>query len=239
VTRCGSRLGALAAALALCGCATTGGATNPKDPLEGLNRAVFSFNEAVDSAVLKPVASGYRALLPGLVRTGVANAFGNLGDAWSAVNQLLQGKLQASLEMAMRFGTNTLFGVGGLFDPATDLGLERKSEDFGQTLARWGVGNGAYLVLPILGPSTLRDSAALVVDFKASPRRLLSEPRDANALSALQIISARAALLEAGKFIDEAAFDKYILLRDGWLARRRNQIYDGDPPDEPEAEQPK
>ena len=129
------------------------------DPLEGLNRGIFAFNEAVDRALLKPLAIAYKTALPSPVRTGVDNVFGNVGDAWSAVNHLLQGKVKTSLEMTVRVTTNTVFGIGGLFDLASDAGLERQSEDFGQTLGKWGLGPGPYLVLPFYGASSLRDAA--------------------------------------------------------------------------------
>jgi phospholipid-binding lipoprotein MlaA len=229
-------------------CATTappgaGGATaaterDPRDPLEGFNRAVFGFNEAVDSAVVKPVAQGYRKVVPQVVRTGVDNFFGNLGDVWSAVNHLLQGKPATGLPMLTRVGVNTVFGLGGLLDPASEAGLERQSEDFGQTLGRWGVPTGPYLVLPLLGPSNFRDAAARPVDQAAAPSRVFQQPRDANSAIVLNLIAARANLLDASRALDDAAFDKYILLRDGYLARRRNQVYDGDPPEEAGTDKP-
>lgn len=218
---------------AVCGCATTAPAT-PGDPWEGMNRAVFSFNESLDAAVLKPVATGYQKVVPQFVRTGIHNVFGNIGDAWSAVNQLLQGKPAAALEMTLRFGVNTVFGFGGVIDIATDAGIERRSEDLGQTLGRWGAGPGPYVVLPLLGPSTLRDTAALPADMSVSPSALPRKPSERLAVSTLQIISTRARLLSVTQAIDEIALDKYALIRDGFLARRRNQVYDGNPPEEPE-----
>ena len=150
-------LAAASAVLALAGCASAPGARN--DPLEPMNRAVFAFNEAVDDAVLKPVATAYQKVVPELVRTGVDNVFANIGDLWSAANQLLQAKPVAAVEMGFRFVVNSSFGIGGLFDIASEAGLERRSEDFGQTLGRWGLGTGPYLVLPLLGPSNVRDGA--------------------------------------------------------------------------------
>jgi len=225
---------AASALLALAGCASA--PATRSDPLEPMNRAVFAFNEAIDDAVLKPVATAYQKVVPELVRTGVDNVFANIGDLWSAVNQLLQAKPVAAVEMGFRFVVNTTFGIGGLFDIASDAGLERRSEDFGQTLGRWGLGTGPYLVLPLLGPSNFRDGAALVLDVNASPTGLLQEPRDRNSASALQLVSTRARLLSATKAIDDVALDKYALIRDGFLARRRNLVYDGDPPEEPETE---
>jgi phospholipid-binding lipoprotein MlaA len=223
----------LAAVLLLLGGCATAPAT-PGDPLEGMNRAVFSFNEAVDKAVLKPVATGYQKVLPQFVRTGIDNFFGNIGDAWSAVNQLLQAKPAAAFEMGLRFGVNTVFGLGGLLDVAGEAGIERRSEDFGQTLGRWGLGAGPYLVLPLLGPSTLRDTAALPLDLRASPSALPDKESARYAVGTLQAVSTRARLLSATQAIDDIALDKYALIRDGFLARRRNQVYDGNPPEEPE-----
>lgn len=228
----GARAIAWMVLLALGGCATAPGRN--VDPLENLNRSIFAFNEAVDSAVLKPVATGYEKVVPQLVRTGVDNVFGNIGDLWSAINHLLQAKPRDAVEMGFRFVVNTTFGIGGLFDIATDAGIERRNEDFGQTLGRWGLGAGPYIVLPILGPSSLRDTAALPLDLRALPPALLDEPRDRNPASVLQLVSTRARLLSATRAIDEVALDKYVLIRDGYLARRRNQVYDGNPPEEPE-----
>lgn len=222
-----------ASLVVVCGCATTAPAT-PGDPWEGMNRAVFSFNEALDAAVLKPVATGYQKVVPQVVRTGVHNVFGNIGDAWSAVNQLLQGKPTAALEMTLRFGVNTVLGFGGFVDIASEAGLERRSEDFGQTLGRWGAGPGPFVVLPLLGPSTLRDTAALPADLSVSPTALPDKRSERLAVGAVQMVSTRAQLLSVTQAIDQIALDKYALVRDGFLARRRNQVYDGNPPEEPE-----
>jgi phospholipid-binding lipoprotein MlaA len=219
-------------ALAASGCATTPG--TPNDPFEDFNRSIFSFNEAVDVAVLKPVATGYEKVVPQLVRTGVDNFFANLNDAWSAVNLVLQAKPLPGLETGMRFVFNSTFGIGGLIDIASDIGMERRNEDFGQTLGWWGVGPGPYLVLPILGPSTVRDSVSTVADFQAAPSTWFDSSRARWSLSILQLISTRARLLSATRAIDDIALDKYLLIRDGFLVRRRNQVYDGNPPEEPE-----
>jgi len=229
---------ALAALLlfVLGGCATAPG--SPNDPFEGFNRSVFSFNETVDNAVLKPVATGYQKVVPQFVRTSVDNFFANLGDAWSAVNLVLQAKPVPAIEMGMRFVFNSTLGLGGLFDIAGDAGMERRNEDFGQTLGRWGVGPGPYLVLPILGPSTVRDTAALAADFQAAPAAWFQERRDQTGVTVLQVISTRARFLSATRTIDDIALDKYLLIRDGFLVRRRNQVYDGNPPEEPEPPEP-
>ncbi len=204
------------------------------DPWERFNRSVFGFNEMVDVALIKPVAQAYAAVVPLWVRTSVDNVFGNLYDVWSTANLLLQLKPLPALEMAMRVVTNTVFGMFGIVDVAEDLGLERRSyEDFGQTLGRWGVSTGPYLVLPLIGPSTVRDGMARVVDNQYSPGRLaLREPTDRTAATVLQALSARVRLLNASKLLDDIALDKYVFVRDAYLARRRSQIYDGEPPEE-------
>jgi phospholipid-binding lipoprotein MlaA len=236
--RRGARAAAALLALALlAGCATTApppgtavAAPHPADPWESFNRRMFAFNDAVDEAVLKPVATAYRDTVPQWVRTGVDNVLGNLRDVWSTANQFLQGKVQFGFEMGMRVLTNSFFGLGGLLDPATEMGLTRRSEDFGQTLAVWGVGNGPYVVLPLLGPSTLRDTAALPLDRRASPGEVASTESGRYAITALEVVHARAGLLSATALIGEVALDRYVLIRDGYLARRRDAIFDGAPP---------
>lgn len=208
------------------------------DPFEPVNRAVFSFNEALDRAVLAPVARGYEAVVPELARRGVSNFFGNFGDGWSAINQALQGKGEAAATMTMRVATNTLFGIGGLFDVASDLGMERQSEDFGQTLGRWGMPAGPYLVWPLLGPSTGRDTLGRPLDIAWSPSALVSDSTGAVALSALNLVDTRASLLSASRVVDGIALDKYSFIRDAYVSRRRNQVYDGNPPDLPEDKEP-
>jgi phospholipid-binding lipoprotein MlaA len=232
----------LVAGFALGGCATapTGAsAPSPVDPWESWNRKVFAFNEAVDEAVLKPVAETYRDVLPQRLRTGVGNVLGNLYDVWSTANHFLQGKVQDGLEMGMRVLTNTMFGLGGLLDPATEAGLTRRSEDFGQTLGKWGLPQGPYFVLPFLGPSTARDTLGTLVDRQASPSQLPGADADRYAVTALELINTRANLLSAGRLVDSVALDKYSFIRDGYLSRRRDALYDGAPPmdafeDEPE-----
>jgi phospholipid-binding lipoprotein MlaA len=227
-----ARLLALSAVVGLGGCATVAQPT-PGDPLEGWNRGVQRFNDAVDDAVLAPVARTYRDVVPEPLRQGVGNFFGNLGDGWSAVNQFLQGKAEAGLNMTMRVATNTVFGLGGVLDVATEAGLERRSEDFGQTLATWGVGSGPYLVLPLLGPSTVRDTAALPLDLSATSTSLVTG--DAGAQlggTVLGVIHGRSTLLTASRLLDDIALDRYSFLRDAYLARRRNLIHDGNPPEE-------
>src|SRR5712691_5144631 len=219
-------------AATLAGCATTGG--NPADPLEPFNRAMFRFNDAVDGAVIKPVAKGYRAVVPGIVRTGVSNFFSNLEDVWISVNNMLQGKFQDGFEDFGRVFINSTLGVAGLFDFASDMGIQKHNEDFGQTLGRWGVGSGAYLVVPILGPSTIRDGFGLLLDRQADLVFYIDGVPVHNSLYGTRAIGNRANLLDASSVIDQAALDKYAFVRDAWLQRRRNLVYDGDPPRERE-----
>ncbi len=224
----------IAAAAWLLAAAGATQAQNANDPLEGWNRAVFGFNEGLDAAVLKPVATGYKAVVPELVRSGVSNVFGNIADGWSAINQLLQGKPVAAAQMTMRVATNTLFGIAGLFDVAGDLGLERQTEDFGQTLGRWGLPPGPYLVWPLLGPSSLRETAAMPLDLSWRPAALSHDDPTRYGLTTLQLIDVRAGLLSAGRIVDDIALDKYVFIRDGYLSRRRSLVHDGDPPEIPE-----
>jgi phospholipid-binding lipoprotein MlaA len=204
------------------GCA--GFNTNPRDPLEPLNRKVMQFNDGVDAIVLKPVATVYKEGVPPLVRTGVSNFFGNLGDVWSFVNSALQLKLQNAAENIMRVNVNTFLGLGGILDIASEFNIERHSEDFGQTLGFWGVPAGPYIVLPLLGPSTLRDTVALPIDRKADPVRQVNSIGDRNSLYVLRAVDARANLLRIGSLIEDAALDKYSFTRDAYLQRRRASI---------------
>jgi phospholipid-binding lipoprotein MlaA len=213
-------------------------AQSANDPFERTNRAIFGFNEALDSAVLTPVAKGYQAAVPELVRSGVSNFFGNFGDGWSAINNLLQGKGEAAGTMVMRVAANTLFGIGGLFDVASDLGMERSTEDFGQTLGRWGMPAGPYIVWPLLGPSTARDTLGRPLDLAWSPSLAINDRGVDIALSALNLIDTRASLLGASRIVEGIAFDKYTFIRDAYIARRRNLVYDGNPPELPEDKEP-
>lgn len=228
-----------AALLALLGGCASVPAPTPGDPLEGWNRGVQSFNDGLDEAVLQPVARGYRDVVPELLRTGVGNFFGNLGDGWSALNHFLQGKGEDGLNMTLRVVTNSTFGLAGVLDPATEIGLERRSEDFGQTLGRWGVGAGPYLVLPLLGPSSLRDTAALPLDMGASSVSLLTANEPLTYVgTALGLVHRRSELLGASRLLEQIALDRYSFLRNAYLARRRNLVYDGDPPPLPEPDEP-
>lgn len=209
------------------GCATTG---NPRDPLEPMNRAIYSFNDGVDQAIFKPVAEAYRAVLPSFVRTGVSNFFANINDISIALNNLLQGKPADAISDVGRIAVNTTAGILGVFDVATELGLEKHNEDFGQTLGHWGVGDGPFLMLPLLGPSNLRDTVGLVADFKLDPITYVDPSRDRNILWGSRSVSQRARLLDASKILDTAALDPYDFLRDAYLQRRRSLVHDGSPP---------
>lgn len=224
-------------ALALAGCTTIqaarGGPGQRLDPWEKWNRKVFNFNEGVDKAVLKPVATAYTDVIPQQVRRSVGNFFSNFADAWSAINNMAQGKFEAGFEDATRVGANTLFGLFGILDVASEMGLDHHYEDFGQTLGRYGVGAGAYVVLPILGPSSVRDAAAIPVDRLASPPAFFNGTATQVGLTTLQIINTRAGLLGATRVIDDIALDKYTFVRDAYLQRRRSLVFDGDVPQTP------
>ena len=232
---------ALAFSLLLGACASLPGEGLSRiDPWESYNRQVFKVNEVVDRVAIKPIAKTYQAVLPSLVRTGVANFFNNIADFWSSANLMLQVKPRQSLEMGMRAVVNTTLGLGGIMDFADEIGLERFTvEDFGQTLGYWGLRSGPYLVLPILGPSTLRDTLGLALDFKDSGASVVWQgARDRNVATAVQLINTRVQLLGASNLLDEMALDKYVLLRDAYLSRRRSLIYDGEPPDDAAAPAP-
>jgi phospholipid-binding lipoprotein MlaA len=215
-------------------CAFIGGcATAPAahDPLEPFNRSMFEFNDAVDRHVLKPVATGYEQLTPLLFRQGVSNFFANLYDVWSGVNNALQLKPRPAADSLIRVLINSTVGLLGVLDVATEAGIERHPEDFGQTLGYWGVGSGPYLVLPLLGPSTLRDTAALTADFRGDLVMIQGNVAFRNSAYALRGVNRRAKLLRAGNILEEASFDKYTFVRDAFLQRRRYEVLDGNVPD--------
>ena len=224
-------------AAVMSGCASGPGAT-ARDPFEPFNRNVSQFNESVDAAVLKPVATAYKQATPPLVRTGISNFFGNLSDVWSFVNSALQFKFRNAAENFMRVNVNTFFGLGGILDIASELNIDRHREDFGQTLGRWGVPTGPYIVLPLLGPSTLRDTLALTLDRQGDPASHVDPSASRNALYVLPAVDARSNLLRAGAVLDEAALDKYTFTRDIYLQRRRAEIFDGNEPDAGEQPEP-
>ena len=214
------------------GCATQAN----RDPLEGLNRGIYKFNDTVDKAAIKPIAGAYKAVLPSPVRTGVNNFFANLGTVVTVINDLLQFKLDKAVDDTGRFAINTTFGIGGLVDWASMDGIESHKEDFGQTLAAWGWKDSAYLVLPFVGPSTLRDTGGLVVDSVLfDPLSYVSDVRDRNQLLLTKFIDTRASYLPGSDLLDEAALDPYAFMRDAYMQRRNSQIYDGHPPEDPDA----
>jgi phospholipid-binding lipoprotein MlaA len=215
--------------VALSGCATPGKG-DTRDPLEGYNRAVYKLNDAVDRAVLKPVAKGYDKATPDLVKTGVRNFFSNLGDVVVFTNDLLQGKGEQALSDFGRLFINSTFGLAGLFDIASSAGLHKNNEDFGQTLGKWGVGPGPYFVLPLLGPSTIRDAAAKPIDAQLNYSVWIDHVPTRNSLYVLEVIDTRASLLGASNVLGEAALDPYIFVRDAYLQRRQRLVFDGNPP---------
>jgi len=216
----------LGTAVLLAGCA----GPNPRDPYESYNRAMFNFNDKVDTYALKPVATVYRDITPSFVQTGVGNFFGNLSDAWSGVNNLLQGKGEDGMTDITRFALNSTLGVLGLFDIASPAGLEKHKEDFGQTLGVWGLESGPYLVLPLLGPSTVRDTVALPADWAGDIWQYKDPAHVRNIGTAVKVVDVRAGLLDAGSLFEDAALDRYEFLRDGYLQRRESQVFpDGNP----------
>ena len=220
--------------LLMSGCATT--ANNPKDPYEGFNRAMFAVNEGID-VVLKPVAQGYETAAPLPVKAGVGNFFGNLYDVWTAVNNFLQGKGQDGASDVGRVLVNTTIGIGGIFDVASEMGLEKHSEDFGQTLGTWGVADGPYFFWPLIGPRTTRDTFGWAVDGFADPVAGLNDVSVRNSLLGVRLIDLRARLLPTDKVVEQAAFDKYNYIRDAYLQHRRSEIADGKAVKDSECEQ--
>ncbi|HSD39441.1 MAG TPA: VacJ family lipoprotein [Rhodocyclaceae bacterium] len=208
----------------LAGCATGG---NPKDPWEPVNRKVFVFNEKLDSWVLKPVAQGYDAVAPLPVRTGVSNFIANVDDVWIGLNNVLQGKPLQGFGDWGRFLINSTLGIAGVFDVASELGLDKHEEDFGQTLGVWGVGDGPYVMLPFFGPRTLRDAGGYVLDVAAGPFGYIKDIPTRNIARGVRIVSERADLLAAEGAFDAAAIDRYAYLRDFYLSRRKSLIRDG------------
>jgi phospholipid-binding lipoprotein MlaA len=224
------------AIVVLAGCSTTR-SPDPRDPWEGMNRATFEFNDGFDKVLMRPVAEGYRFVMPSPARTAVANFFSNLNDPWVALNQLMQGKVERAIDDLGRFVWNSTFGLLGLIDVASDMGLPKHKEDFGQTMAVWGVDFGPYFVIPILGPSSVRDASGEAVGaFAYLPWQI---PKWADfdhrvtwqwSLTGLDLVQTRASLLDATDLLEQAALDRYAFLRDAYFQRRRNLIYDGNPP---------
>jgi phospholipid-binding lipoprotein MlaA len=214
------------------GCATVEGERDPRDPWEGFNRGVYRFNETFDEYVAQPVARAYVAVLHQEIRIRVSNFFSNIQDLLIGANNLLQGKFEDGVNDWARFAFNSTFGVFGLHDFASDAGLEKHNEDFGQTLGRWGAAPGPYLILPFLGSSTVRDAGGTAVDWAVQPVGEVRPIELRNTLYGLYFVDTRAQLLDASRILEEAALDKYVFQRDAYLQRRRSLIYDGRPPRE-------
>ena len=220
---------------AVAGCASAPG-SNPRDPWEAYNRSMSGFNDGFDKAILKPAATVYEAVLPSLVRTGIGNFFKNLYEPWVALNAALQLKGQAATDTLVRFGMNTFIGLGGVLDVATEFGIDRSQNDLGQTLGVWGVESGPYFVIPIFGPSTVREALAFAVETRADPINKQSSVSLKDSLYIVRAIDFRASVLRAGALLDEAALDKYTFTRDIYLQRRDNMVLDGREP--PQIEEP-
>jgi phospholipid-binding lipoprotein MlaA len=208
---------------ALTGCAT-GPTANPKDPLEPYNRTMAGFNDGVDRAVLKPVATVYANVTPALMRAGVSNFFGNLQDGWTFVNSVLQLRPQKAVESGMRFSVNTFFGLGGLLDIASEAGIPKHNEDLGKTLGRWGVPSGPYVVLPLFGPSTLRDAFTITAETRFDPVTGINPVGARTAVSVVRLVNSRSNYLRLGNLLDDAALDKYSFTRDAFLAKRNADV---------------
>jgi len=223
----------------LSACASVPNGPTEGDPFESYNRAMFSFNDGLDEYFLRPVAEGYDAILPGPVKTGVSNFFSNIGDVFVIINDLLQFKFRQAAEDTTRFFINSTIGLFGLIDVATPAGLPKNNEDFGQTLASWGVAEGPYIVLPFFGSQTLRSTAGLAVETTYDPIYDIKQKDTRYATIALRAVDTRHKLLGASRVAEQAALDKYSFIRDAYLQHRKNLIYDGNPPVEKQAPLPK
>ncbi len=219
----------------LSGCATNG---DPRDPIEPFNRAMYTFNDAVDKAVMKPVATGYKEVLPSPVRTAVGNFFSNLDDFLVVINDLLQFKFEQALSDFGRVFWNSTVGIAGLIDVATPMDMPKHNEDFGQTFGRWGIGSGPYIVLPFLGPSSVRDGVGTVVSYHLDPVYQHNNVAERNSAVVLRAVDKRASLLGTETILETAALDPYVFMRDAYLERRRNLVYDGNPPPEDDDDTP-
>lgn len=217
-------------ALLLGGCASVSGPPDERDPWESFNRGAYAFNDDFDRAILRPLAEGYEEVVPQPVNDGISNFFSNLDDVVVLFNDLLQLKFRQAAEDFSRLTWNTTVGLFGLIDVATPMGLRKHNEDFGQTLGYWGVGTGPYLVIPFLGPSTLRDGAGTVVDWKTNPLDRAEDDTTYYGAVVVRAVDTRAGLLRASRVMEQAALDPYIFLRDAYLQRRENLVYDGNPP---------
>lgn len=224
------RIYLLLISMALGGCASTH--HNPKDPLESFNRGVYKFNDTVDKYALKPVAEGYNTVVPKPIKLMVFNFFSNLNDITVAINNLLQLKIADAASDCGRVVINSTVGLFGVVDVATPIGLKKHNEDFGQTLGYWGAGSGPYLVLPFLGPSSIRDGIGFAADSTTDVVWRIDPVDVRNGTVATRVVDTRADLLDKEKVLDTAAVDRYSFLRDSYLQRRRSLVYDGDPPRE-------
>jgi phospholipid-binding lipoprotein MlaA len=224
------RLVLLLASLILSGCASTSASNNPKDPLEGFNRSIYKFNDTLDKAVLKPVAQGYKTVMPDRAQKMVHNFFSNIDDIFVTANDLLQLKFAQAASDFTRVWVNTTFGIFGLFNVAERL--EKHNEDFGQTLGYWGVGSGPYLVLPFLGPSSARDGTGWYVDSYYGLIENIEDIPTRNSLWATGKLDQRVQLLDAETVIEDTVVDRYSFIRDAYMMRRQSLVYDGDPPRE-------
>ena len=226
------RLTAAAAVLAvLGGCSSVPQEyRDPRDPWQGSNRAMFKFNTDFDNAFLKPAARAYQVVTPEPVDRGVTNFFNNIADVTSAVKNVLQFKLSRAGSDVGRVVVNSTVGIVGVFDVATNMGLPSYKEDFGQTLGYWGIGPGPFFMMPILGPSSVRDTVGFAGDIVVDPFFSISKNEIYWGFIVLRTIDKRADLLAAGEILDEAAIDRYTFIRDAFLQRRRNLVYDGNPP---------
>jgi phospholipid-binding lipoprotein MlaA len=224
------RLGIAVMVLFMTGCATTNQSAGAGDPLEGYNRAMYKFNDAVDTAVLKPVARGYDAVVPDPISQGVSNFFSNLNDITVIINDLFQGKFYQAYRDTHRFVLNTTVGVAGIFDVASLSGFTKNNEDFGQTLGVWGAEPGAYVVLPFFGPRNVRDTFGLIGDMFTDPVMYVEGDDARIALVGTRVVDTRANLLKAEKVLDQAATDEYSYVRDAYMSRRQYLVFDGNPP---------
>lgn len=216
---------------ALAGCSSMAKKTDPadevrSDPLEGFNRTMFTFNDKLDEVALKPTATVYQKYVPSFVQTGVGNFFGNIGDVWTMANSFMQLKVDEGLEGFMRVAVNSTFGIGGLLDVSGQAGIPKRNEDFGQTMGYWGVPSGPYLVLPLLGPSTIRDTAGLPVDATGNLWSYTTPEAARLAGTVIRVVDRRAAYLGATNLMEEVALDKYQFVRDSFLQSRESQVND-------------
>jgi phospholipid-binding lipoprotein MlaA len=220
---------AVVVSLLASGCATTGGVADPRDPIEGFNRSMYSFNTFMDDNLFDPLGRAYRAVLPDFMDRGISNMFSNLGDVAVIANDILQGKIGQAVSDIARVVFNTTIGIGGFFDVSSHIGLPKHDEDLGQTLGRWGIGPGPYLVAPFFGPTTLRDAAGFGVQSTfLYPVAYVNNDAYRAGLMSLNYMDFKADLLSAGEILEEAALDEYDFVKNAYLERRENQVHDRD-----------